>query len=1409
MKRLIVLYHFLCFVAVAFSQNGDFTLENYTSEQGLSHNFSDCIIQDNVGFIWVGTHNGLNRFDGHKFKTFLNDTSDKESLVSVHIVSLLKDRKGTIWVGTVYGLDKFDSRREKFVHISDYPGCSQLKAIQIKFLLEDYSGKIWIGTYGKGLFLLNPITMEIEAEYRQSNNANGLSSDFINTLYQESSDELWIGTWGGGLNRLHISSGKVDKYENVENFVSEESSTINSITSGPDGNLLLGTWLCGVCIFDRKDEVVRRYNLINNAQILENEAVISIKHDRAGRYWISTFNQGIFVYEPHTKSLKNFRNEARQPFFIKANMTWSIFEDNYGVIWVSTYGGGIIKLVFPQSSFRQIVNKGSEHPTALVNCIFEGSGQNTWIGTQSNGLYTFNNKKQKIEYYIDPISKNNPVPRNSVKCITADRFDNLWIGLDRGLCKYEHSTGLVEHYSPNLLSNDTSFKSKNIGVTSLCFDTTGYLWIGTFDAGVYRLNTADMSCDFFRFEENNPKSLSSNIIWSIACDKQNNVWLGTRNMLNRFDQKNCNFIHYPPDPQKSGMISHHVISQVYFDSGGRIWVATLGGGVNLYRSGTNDFLTINTSMGLPDNTIYSLIDDKNGNLWFSSAKGLSRYNPSTNQLNNYNKSNGINDISFNIGASWNSNSGTVFFGGNNGLTIFHPDSIYEFTESPKVVFTGFKMFNKEVSVGQLIDKRVILKTSINETKEIELHYSDNNIAFEFAVLDFASPNINLYAYQLEGFDKDWVITNASQRFANYTNLAPGSYTFKVKATNHNGIWSKNAKSIVLIIKPPFYKTIWFILLVIFISVSLILYFIYYRINHFEKQREALQKMVDKQTAEIKKKNEYLEYTNSELSKQKEEISIQNTAISLMNERIKEADNKKTLFFTNISHEIRTPLTLIIGPLENVIEKTAVGDPRYTQLLMAQKNANRLLKLINELLDFSKIDIGSMELSLIDVDVVKFTSDIFSLFSMAALDKKFEFIFNSSHQSAIASIDTSKMEIILLNIISNAYKYTREEGKISLDLQIDEKEEQLVFKIEDTGIGIPKNRLAKIFDRYYQIESTNYKAQGSGIGLALTKELVELMNGGLSVTSELDKGSCFTIKIPFIKPSENELSPGSDFNYSINNKLLDQYLPSELLPGPKMAENTNGLYKLLIIDDNSDLRNYIKSCFEGKYQILEAKNGLEGLEMAGNLFPNLIISDIMMPEMDGIELCRRIKSNFATSHVPVILLTARSGVNEQIEGLETGADDYIIKPFNKEVLLLKVNNLIVAREKLRGLFSSKMSIEPHEITVTSADEKFIAHALSIVEKNIDDPSFGAAGLVSELGVSRTLAHMKFKELTQTSTSEFIKTIRLKRACQLLKMNKLRVSEVGYKVGFSDPQYFTKSFKNYFGITPTEFAEKTED
>jgi signal transduction histidine kinase/DNA-binding response OmpR family regulator len=829
---------------------------------------------------------------------------------------------------------------------------------------------------------------------------------------------------------------------------------------------------------------------------------------------------------------------------------------------------------------------------------------------------------------------------------------------------------------------------------------------------------------------------------------------------------------------------------------------------------------------------YCLQEDKLGNIWISTDYGLSRLDTKTLQFRNFYKQDGLLNNQFYWSASCKSNDGELYFGGTEGLNYFKPEYVleYKYIATPEV--TKFKIFNQEVKAGSIFHKKKVIKKPIYISDTIYLSYRDNNISFDFSAFDYYLPEKTSFAYMMRGLDKDWIYVPAQRRFANYSNLNGGTYHFLLKAANCDGIWNEKPTEITIIITPPFWKTQWFTILIIVFVVMITFFIIQLQMRNIIRQKKVLEEKVivrtkkiedqkiilEKQAVDLIESNQKLERRQIQIEQQKEELENKNNEISsqrdeliLLNNKVEEINQKQLSFFTNISHEFRTPLTLIISPLERLIHKFRGDDETENILNILSRNAQRLLLLINQLLEIRKIETGNQELQVEMTDTQSYFLEIFDSFIELASKNGIEYT-NEININGETWIDKEKLENVLYNLIANAFKFTPPGGKITLKVDSYQLEEDIYLNISvsDSGIGISNQQIGRLFDRFYQVtESKNHKYSGTGIGLSLVKSLVDIMYGNVDVKSEPGKGSEFIVTIPVNKQffANHEIdTSGLVFESGIRDKVAILY--DQIIESPNVDFNLTNkeISKVLVIEDNQDMRLYICSNLSRNFNVFQAENGKAGFEMARKEEPDLIISDIMMPEMNGLELCQKIKNNLYTSHIPFVLLTAKGEVEDFVEGLEIGADDYISKPFNIEILIAKVSGIIENRKKLKKKFSSLEEVTPSDFTTSKLDEQFFNKINKMIEVHYSDPEFDIDKFATNMFVSRSQLYKKLKAITDLSANDYLTVFRLKKSVELLKKGELQISEIAYNTGFNDPKYFSRIFKKYYQCTPSEYISK---
>jgi len=1371
------------------SQKDYIKFDHLSAENGLPQDHIFCILQDTKGFLWLGTETGLVRYDGYTFKIYEHNPEDTTSISSDIIKSIYQDNDGIFWIGTDGGgLCRFDPAIEKFQTIKHDPeDPNSLSGNRVYSIQQDNSGAFWVGTLGNGLNKVvfdqqsrDNYNLNCRIERFKSNpqDSSSISDNNIWCMLIDDYNFLWIGTVLGGLNKLDLnnqSKGKLrfEQYKHDKlDLSSISSNSIKEIYQDNSGVLWIGTEFSGLNRFESKSGFFYRFqHNPENLLSLSHNYVNTIFEDDSGRFFIGTNGGGLNIFDKKENRFFHYNHIASDPYSLNGELVNTIYQDGMGNIWIGMVNSGL-NIIDPQKQKIRHFYPGQENPKSLneylVKSIYEDKAKQIWIGTFRGGLSKFHLENGEFTSFPTRITQGSGKSPDNVQTIFEDSNHNFWIGTDgSGLQKFDRHHKVFSNFNKSP-SGKTGLHGNS--VWALCEDFKGNLWIGTADGGLNKYDKELREFEHFFSDPNNSNSINSQDVRAIYQDKLGILWIGTYggglNRYNSVSQEFSHFTHLPDNPQS---ISNDIITVIFESpSSHQLWIGTFGGGLNLFDRASGIFKAYREKDGLVNDVVKSIQEDHEGNLWISTLKGISKFDPRDESFLNYSVIDGLQGEAFNLGSSCFSSGGSMLFGGTNGFNVFNPKDIKTaLHDTSNCYLTDLRIFNHSVQAGEVLGKRVILPKTIDEMDKIIIPHSINGFAFEFAALDFARSNKIQYAYMLENVEEKWQNTDATRRYASYSNLPPGDYVFKIRASNRDGEWNNSINSLKVQILSSPWLTWW-----AYLIYALLLLLVIFVTRHFVMARVRLMKQLRK---ERKKRNE-----------------------------IRQLNEMKLRFFTNISHEIRTPLTLILGPLETLIT-SAVGDSNTRiQLQTMRRNANRLLSLVNQLLEFRKQEEGHTNLKMSKGDFNTFIHEITLSFSEFARQKAIDFSFVPEMGQTYGWYDENKMEKVFFNLLSNAFKFTPENGKISVRIISDE--DNITTIVEDNGIGISGDDLPFIFERFYKFDkkySGNYL--GSGIGLALAKSIVNLHQGTISVESQPKEFTRFTVKIPKgrshfptkllrVQPKQKALS--RPFT------ILEENGSSESKLVPLQADAP----KLLIVEDNEEVRAYLKEIFGSIYFVSEAINGMQGFKKASSEYPDIIISDILMPEMDGIEFCRKIKTSVETSHIPVILLTARTSLIFRTEGLDTGADDYITKPFNPELLIKRVHNLVESRKRLREKFGKQIKIEPSEVTLSSPDQVLLKRTLEIVENYISDDDFNVNVLAKEVGLSRAVLYRKIPAITNYTPNEFIRVMRLKRAAQLLSQNVMSISEICYTVGFKTPKYFSKCFRELFGLSPSEYVKK---
>ena len=1349
------------------AQTNEYRFSRLNVNHGLSHNQIKTIFKDRHGFLWVGTISGLNRYDGYTFRTFTNKPGDTTSLVSSDVNKIFEGPDNKLWIHTWSGMNVYDPLTEHFERNTT----RILRSLSIPqgFITDikrDAENNFWFLHESQGLFRYSPATRSTVQVAHEDNDSTSIATNRIAAWCQDPTGQIWVLHMNGILEKLNASSLHVEYRSRAlsKEFRNQILEYQFMADRGGDLWLYVNNYNAGVFQFSPASKKWKHFDQTTTPS-LNTSLVRGIVEDEAGLLWIATDHGGINLLNKETMSVEYILHNAEDEKSLSQNSINVLYKDPDGIIWAGTFKNGLSfyhRNINRFKLYRHEMSNSSSLPFNDINAIVEDEQHNLWIGTNGGGLLYFDRKKNNYRQYLHDPHNANSLSTNVIVSLCLDRNNTLWIGTYfGGLNAFDGKKFVRYKHDPD----DQGSISEN-SIWEIFEDSQSNLWIGTLSSGVDLFDRGKKTFLHYNMEGVNP--IHANYIPAFLEDSEGDLWIGTGYGIDVLDRKSGKFVHYLNQVNDPRSLSNNSVLALREDSRGLIWVGTHGG-LNLFDKETKKFLAFTKENGLPHNSVLTILEDNNHDLWVSTPHGLSNvkitYRPGSRdsislRFNNYDEKDGLQGIQFNENAACTTSSGELVFAGGNGFNLFKPESIGINTRAPDVILTDFQIFNKTVGIGERINGKVILDKSISETEKIVLDHGDNVFSIAFASVSQFHPEKGRYQYMLEGFNKGWTEAQASERRVTYTNLDPGDYVFRVKAANNDGVWNDKPAQLLITVLPPFWKT----------GTA----FIFYAIATLAALLLARWLIL------------YNERINFQIEQEREKAN-----------RLHELDMIKIKFFTNVSHEFRTPLTLILTPLERMLRSAPDGEQKK-QFQLIHRNARRLLNLVNQLLDFRRMEVQDIQLNTSEGDIVKFVREVFYSFSDLSEKNNIDFTFETTVQQLETLFDQDKLEKILFNLLSNAFKFTPENGSVSLKLSTLTVEGRnfVDIKVKDSGIGIAPDKQDKIFERFFQADHPRSMVnQGSGIGLSITREFVKIHGGTIEVQSEPGKGSCFTVLLPLVELKQPVMSP------ALESSLLRTVVP---ISDDAVIEASAKKPVVLLVEDNEDFRFYLKDNLKLHYKILEARNGREGLEAALSAMPDLIVSDIMMPELNGIEMCREIKGDPRTSHIPIVMLTARTAEEQKIEGFASGANDYVTKPFNFEILQSRIRNLIAQRDAFRKNFHKQIDVKTASVEITSLDEKLIKKAIQVVEENIGEPDFSVEKFSRELGMSRVHLYKKLLSLTGKSPIEFIRTIRLQRAAQLLQKSQLSVSEIAYQVGFNNPKYFSKYFKDEFNVLPSAYA-----
>ncbi|MBK0381930.1 response regulator [Pedobacter sp. SD-b] len=1306
-----------------------------TIDNGLINNEVTAIHQDKFGFLWFGTRGGLNRYDGYDFKIIRSRPQSKNNLSNQSVEVIAEDKDHNLWIGTKSGgLNSYNLLKDSIVH---YRPTANIKIQEIKSLTIDSSGTLFIGAT-QGLFTLK------NGKFNSVNN----NKWGVKALKVDRKGRVWV----GALNGLFLYDQPSNSLVPV--ILDKIRPNITSIAIDDEKDVLyLGTWDSGLVEYKINTQTTTQFLFnknISSTKLSNNTYRVFLDKDK--NLWVGSWGNGLKKFNIHNKKFESIKIKPDDVHNTNYDIVLSIEQDKAGIIWVGVDGGGVCKINPLRKKFKTITyseGQGKGLTNTHVTAIHQDARNALWIGAKDGGLLY---SKDGVDFS----QKTELSPEAVIGTFLEDEEKDLWIGSSSGLYIYRdfyNKSNNVLHFK-NLSTN----KALNgLKVTALIKDHHQTIWIGTQDFGLFRFNDADgEKPNFIRYadEEGQKGALQNRRISCLLVDHLNRLWVGTYDGLHLYNPLKNNFDVFNTETNQNNTISNNTILTLAEDHAGNIWIGTQQGlnKLNYQDSEHYSFKSYFEQAGFPNDYVHAILVDELDNIWMSTNSGITKLVAETHKFRNFDKRDGVSSNTFSENSCFLANDGKMFFGGISGLTYFYPDSIRLNRYAPPVFITNLTINNTDIDVGDKVLGDKILSRALFLTDKITLSYKEDIVSLSFSALDFHASDKNQYRYKLDGFDKEWVQAG-KRRSVTYTNLPPGSYVFKVEGSNSDQIWNTKGAELKIVIFPPPWRTWWAYTLYCLAIIFLL----------WLSRSSTLSR--------IKLKND-LHIADLNYKKEHEITEI------------------KSRFFANISHEFRTPLSLIIGPIEGLMQAKKFDPATKTVLQKVQNQSKRLLSLINQLLDYNKAEVNALKLNAINQDILPILTEVYESFADEASRKKIVYLFETNQKQIFLNIDKNKLENIVYNLLSNAFKFTPNGGSIVFKIALNEIREKCEISVSDSGKGINSNDKSKVFDRFYQVaQAEPGKYAGTGIGLAFVKDLVELHHGEIVIEDNEPSGTIIKASFPF-SAFFKDLHPPALTNvaqkYTLNQGISEQPI-------------------LLVVEDNEELNHYISETLKAIGRVVSAKDGNEGFTKAAQIIPDIIISDVMMPIKNGYQLCAQLKADNRTSHIPIILLTAKSDDESHLKGVNLGADSYLAKPFNPVILISYVNNLIENRKKLKDLFAHRLNLEPSLVEVNSAEEEFVKKTIDYIEKHMGKGEFSMDDMAAFLNMSRSTFYRKLKALTGMSGTYFIRLIRLKRSAQLLATGEYTVSTAAYEVGFSDLKYFRKSFQNHFGVNPSKYAE----
>ena len=1335
-----------------------FSFERFSTDDGLPSNTILDMVQDHEGYIWLATEDGLVRYDGYQFLNYRNIPGDSTSLSRNQPEKLFVDFTGDIWIGSKSGINRYSQDCSCFIRYSSNESAPDNQQTgQINTFAEDQDNNLWIGTQEGGLFRYERDSDLFTRFLDNPNDPNNLLEDEVRVLLVDKNNLLWIGTGetfdasisGGGLIRYDLNTGSSRRFmHDPANSNSLIDNRISALMEDREGRLWIGSCQSGLHYYEpKKEEFIRMMpDPVNPNTLYAPQGKMGlwsscphvkfIHQDQNGEFWVGTYNAGINHFDPVSKKLIHYEHDPSIPSSLGSNQVWSFLQDRQDRVWIGNLPGGLHKIDPSLHKFK-IYTHNAENQNSLsfdhVMGIYEAPKELGIIWVGTHG-----GGLNRLDLKTGQFQHYRHDPRRKHS-----------IGSDIVWTTYEDSDGTfwvgteaglytLDRQTGKFAPYQTLENNTNTGifypVIRMYEDRHGYLWLGTWSGGMIRLSKDKKTFKQYQFSNSSPQTFY-NSVFAINEDPKGKLWAGVFHKgLFEYDAQNDTFI---PHLEAYGATS------IQEDTTGLFWVGTVDSGILHYNSSDDTYLQYTATDGLPSDAIFGVLTDEKGTIWVSTGNGIAKFEPISKRFISFDASDGLSFTSFGHTSAFKSMDGQLYFGGIGGLVSFDPTRVEGNPYPPDVVLSDLQI------AGQVFDFKRDKKSG---SKPISLSHKQNDFTFDYVGLHFTDPTKNRYKYRMRPYDSDW-IDAGTQRTARYTNLDPGEYSFQVIARSSDGIWNEEGASIQFNISSPWWTRWWANALFVVVALVLLYSFYHFQLNRKLEKAEAV--------------------------------------------RLKDLDVAKNRLFTNITHEFRTPLTVISGMSEQIKENP--DEWLDKGLTIIDRNSNRLNTLVNQMLDLSKLESGKLKLDLVQSDIIPFVKYLCESFNSTTEASEIKLTVYAEIDELVMDFDSSKLTTVIINLLSNAIKFTSPGGKIIVHFNRlgEERRSYFCIKVKDNGSGISKDELENIFDRFYQVDDSSTRfGEGTGIGLALTKELVELMGGTIGVKSKVGLGSEFEVQLPITQNATitNDVS----LPYKSHIGELDESDTTLLDASDKNAE----LPLALVIEDNKDVAQYLKICLKEKYDVLYASDGMAGLEMAYERIPDVVISDVMMPGKDGFEVCSILKNDERTDHIPVILLTAKSTLQDRISGLSHGADAYLTKPFNKAELFTRLNQLMALRRKM----IKRVQKEPYTLLLKKqlkgAEASFLDKTIIQIHNHMNNHSFGTAQLAFRLGFSESQVYRKLKAITGKSTALFIRSVRLQRAKELILTTELTISEISYEVGFNDPSWFSRVFKEEFGYPPSD-------